>query len=61
MTLATKTTSFLRCENSVGVPESICTRCLQTLVAQTLEALEQAEHRHDCSGEIRAKRTRNLS
>ena len=61
MDLAIKTTRFLRCQNSVGVPESMCTLCLQTLVAPTIEALEQAERRHNCSGEIRAKRSLNLS
>jgi hypothetical protein len=59
--LATKTVSFLRCQNSVGVPESMCTRCLQTLVAPTIEALEQAERRHNCSGEIRAKHSLDMS
>jgi hypothetical protein len=31
----------------------MCTLCLQTLVAPNFEALEQAELRHNCSGEVR--------
>jgi hypothetical protein len=58
MNTANKLTNFLRCENSVGVPESMCTLCLQTLVAPNMQALEQAELTHDCRGEVRGKRTR---
>jgi hypothetical protein len=57
MDTANKLTNFLRCENSIGVPESLCTVCLHTLVAPNLEALEQAELKHDCRGEVRRKRT----
>ncbi len=39
---------FLRCTNLVEVPESLCTLCLQTLVAPTVEALEKAESHHEC-------------
>jgi hypothetical protein len=55
-----KADNFFRCQNSVGVQESMCTLCLETLVAQNFEALEQAELRHDCSGKaqenVRRKR-----
>jgi hypothetical protein len=48
MDTANKVTNFFRCQNSVGVPESMCTLCLETLVAQNFEALEQVELRHNC-------------
>jgi|HubBroStandDraft_6_1064221.scaffolds.fasta_scaffold176667_1 hypothetical protein len=41
---------FLRCKNAFDVPESMCTLCLQTLVAPDPEALERAEHNHKCKG-----------
>lgn len=41
---------FLRCKNAFEVPESMCTLCLQTLVAPDLEALERAERNHKCKG-----------
>ena len=56
MDVADKLASFLRCQNSVGVPESMCTLCLQTLVAPNFEALEQAELGHNCSGEVRRRK-----
>jgi hypothetical protein len=56
MDTANKVTNFFRCQNSVGVPESMCTLCLETLVAPNFEALEQAELRHNCSG----KRTESV-
>ncbi len=40
---------FLRCDNSLGVPESVCTLCQHTLVARDLPALELAEAQHTCS------------
>lgn len=55
METASRAANFLRCENSVGVPESMCTLCLQTLVAQNLEALELAELKHNCRGESHAQ------
>lgn len=60
MDTASKVSNFLRCQNSVGVPESMCTLCQQTLVAPNFDALEQAEHSHDCGGEPRGKRTREI-
>jgi hypothetical protein len=40
--------SFTRCKNFVDLPESVCTICLQTLVAPNFEALEKAERDHSC-------------
>ena len=52
---AEKLATFLRCKNSVNLPESMCTLCLQTLVAPNFEALEQAELNHSCRGESHAR------
>jgi hypothetical protein len=60
MDVADKLASFLRCQNSVGVPESMCTLCLQTLVAPNFKALEQAELRHNCSSEIRTSKLQEM-
>lgn len=49
MTVLDKLKTFVRCENSLEVPESICTLCLHTLIARDLQALEQAEIIHNCS------------
>lgn len=48
-TVLDKLNTFVRCHNSLEVPESVCTLCLHTLVARNLEALEQAEIVHRCS------------
>jgi hypothetical protein len=44
------TNHFMRCQNSFEVPESMCTLCLQTIVAPDMEALERAERNHKCTG-----------
>lgn len=49
MNTSHKLTSFVRCNNPLDVPESMCTVCLHTLIARDLEALEEAEIRHVCS------------
>lgn len=41
-------TSFERCHNPQDVPESVCVLCLHTIVAPTMEVLEQLEHQHVC-------------
>lgn len=40
--------NFVRCTNTVGVPESMCKLCLRTLVAPDLRSLARAEIRHEC-------------
>lgn len=41
--------TFVRCENPFDVPESLCTHCLHTIVAQDYDALERAQDQHNCS------------
>jgi hypothetical protein len=49
MTVNNLLSNFVRCDNPLDVPESMCTLCMHTLVAPDLHALEQAEMRHTCS------------
>lgn len=53
--------SFVRCDNSQQVPESMCTACFHTLVARNLVALEHAEARHRCAAKHETARGRGLS
>ncbi len=39
---------FVRCHNPQDVPESVCVFCLHTIVAPSVEVLEQLEHQHVC-------------
>lgn len=48
MTVLDKSKTFVRCHNSLEVPESMCTLCLHTFVARDLQTLEQAEIIHSC-------------
>lgn len=40
--------TFKRCQNPQDIPESVCLFCLHTMVAPTVEQLEQLEHQHTC-------------
>ena len=51
MTALEKLNTFVRCHNSLDVPESMCKLCLRTLVAPDLQALELAEIRHTCASD----------
>jgi hypothetical protein len=39
---------FRRCQNPQEIPESVCLQCHRTLIAPTVEQLEQLEHQHTC-------------
>jgi hypothetical protein len=39
---------FKRCHNSQEIPETVCVLCFHTMVAPTVELLEQLEQQHVC-------------
>lgn len=53
---ADQPSNFTRCQNVEQVPESMCTVCMQTIVARDAEALLRAESSHRCASRTRRGR-----